>query len=112
MKQLLFIFLCIPVRLLISTLPLNLSVDYLRLLGVISLIPAVGFFYYYSKDDVNNFGQDVWWQAIRPVHGALWLLAGILALFDKPELSSGFFTIDVIVGILALYSRNLGYFPG
>jgi len=77
MNYLLFFFVCIPVRLLLSYL-VKQNPEY----GKYAIVPAVGFFSIYllrlRRTGVETVGP-IWWDDYRPVHGALYLLTAVYA---------------------------------
>lgn len=79
-------------------------IDYLPIMGGIALIPAIGFFYIYftnSRKTGNEvFGDKIWWNDLRPIHGTLYLLFGLFALNSKPN-SWIILLFDVIIGLSA-----------
>jgi hypothetical protein len=100
-RFLLFIFGCILTRLFLTFVIKNLKIKYLPIAGYISLIPAIGFlliyFFNLRKTGREVFGNKIWWNDIRPVHGLLYLLFAYLAI-NKNKNAWIILLIDVIFG--------------
>lgn len=74
---LLFLFGCIPARLLIALIAKLASKAWLRILGFIAVIPAIGLLYFAisgTRNKVGAFGEVVWWNLLRPIHALLYLV--------------------------------------
>lgn len=85
-RILLFVFGCLGARLLLVYIAKTVSKDWLRILGYLALIPAAGFLYIYltgsRKTGAEVFGDRIWWNSLRPIHAALYLLFAILAIMQ------------------------------
>lgn len=119
-SQLLFLTLCIPIRIIFALLPnykfiekyipikLNKKLFY-QVVGIIFLCIAVGFLYlYFTNKRLNapEAGGKTWWHNLRLLHGLLYLCASIYILWNINNISlikyaSIPLLIDVIVGILS-----------
>jgi hypothetical protein len=100
-SQSLFLFACIPTRLLLVFLAFYLKSFNLRLLGLILISISAGFFYLYftkSRMDAPEAGGKTWWYKVRPIHGSLLLLAGILCILGN-KYAYIFLLIDVLLGL-------------
>lgn len=93
----LFFLVCVPVRLLLAYL-VRANPEY----GKYAIIPAFGFFSIYlfrlRKVGLETFGRPIWWDAYRPVHGALYLLAAVYAFRGQTRAYVPLL-VDVILGI-------------
>ena len=102
-RFLLFLFGCILVRSILVVIAKN-NQEYLPLMGFLALLPAIGFFYIYATNKRQTgdevFGDKIWWNNLRPVHGLLYLLFGILAIQKYPN-SWLILLVDVIIGLTA-----------
>ena len=112
-RFLLFLFGCIPVRLLLVYLTTIIPLNYLPILGYIALIPAFAFAYIFINNSrqtgPETFGEKIWWNNIRPIHSALYLLFALYAI-NKSKNSWIFLLMDVIFGIISFlifhYNNN------
>ncbi len=86
-RFILFLFGCIGSRLAFTTLSAFASTYLLKILGIISLIPVIGWFYiiFIGKRDtgLEVFGSKIWWKHLRPIHMILWGLFSYLAIFGN-----------------------------
>tara|TARA_Y100000389_G_C17282145_1_gene423523 strand:+ start:207 stop:572 length:366 start_codon:yes stop_codon:yes gene_type:complete len=106
-RTLLFLFACIPIRIILAILPLFIDPSYLPYYGALLLIPTIGFLYlYFNNLRLNAFeaGGNTWWANMRLLHGLLFLAASIYA-FQEKILAWIPLTIDVVFG-LVLFIHN------
>lgn len=119
-SQLLFLTLCIPLRIIFALLPnykliekyipikLNKKLFY-QVVGIIFLCIAVGFLYlYFTNERLNapEAGGKTWWHNLRLLHGLLYLCASIYILWNINNINliryaSIPLIIDVIIGLLS-----------
>ncbi len=103
-RFLLFLIGCIGTRLLLVYIAKNISVNLLKYMGYLLLIPAIGFFYIYFTHSRETgpevFGSKIWWNDLRPVHGILYLLFAYNAICGNKNAWIYLF-IDVIIGLSA-----------
>ena len=103
-RFLLFIFGCIFVRILFVIIAKNISLNYLPYLGYLALLPSIGFFYIYftgtRKTGAEVFGDKIWWNDLRPIHGLLYALFAYNAI-NKNSFSWIYLLIDVIIGLIS-----------
>lgn len=110
-----FLLACIPLRLLFVYIAKNISIGYLPYLGLVAVIPAIGFliiyFGGYRKSGGETFGQTIWWNHLRPIHAFLYLYFSYLAL-NKNKKAFIPLLIDVIIGLFSfiIYHFNSGSF--
>lgn len=101
-RFLLFIFGCILVRTLFVIIAKNIDIKLLPYLGYLALIPSLGFFYIYltnsRKTGAEVFGDKIWWNNLRPLHGILYGLFAYNAINRNPN-SYIYLLIDVILGL-------------
>lgn len=73
-----FLLLCIPVRIAFVFASKNINVNYLPYLGYLGMLPALGFFHIFvfgkHKSGGETFGPKIWWNNLRPIHSALYLI--------------------------------------
>ena len=82
-RTLLFLVGCMGTRLSLVWLAYKFP-QYLKLMGFLALIPAIGFMYIYvnglRKTGPEVFGGKIWWDKLRPVHSLLWFTFAYLAI--------------------------------
>ena len=80
----LFLFGCIGSRFAFTVISALASGWILTLLGIIALIPVIGWFYiiFIGKRDtgLEVLGDKIWWKNLRPVHMLLWGFFSYLAI--------------------------------
>jgi hypothetical protein len=103
-RLLLFLLGCIPIRLLLVYVAKNIQIDYLPILGYITLIIAVGFTYIYLTDSrktgPETFGEKIWWNNLRPIHAMFYYIFSYYAI-NKIRSGWVYLLYDVIVGLLS-----------
>lgn len=113
-RMLLFLIGCIGTRTALAVLAKNASPDWLRVMGALALVPAIGFYVIYvfglRETGPEVFGEKIWWNDLRPIHGTLYLLFAIFAIQQK-DFAWMFLAADVTFGLGAyifhhLYSLN------
>jgi len=101
-KILYFIFLCFPIRLLLSILAKTIKPKYLPIMGIFTTIISIGFFINfikYKKQDKGFFGSYIWWNNYRLIHSFNYALFSIQAflLYNKAWI---ILFIDAILGLI------------
>lgn len=85
----LFLVFCIGSRLLFTAVSAVSSGWILKMLGLIALLPVVGWFYiiFIGKRDtgIEVFGDKIWWKKLRPIHMLLWGTFAYLAISGNPQ---------------------------
>lgn len=108
-RFLLFIFGCVLTRIIITFIVKNLKTNYLPIAGYIALIPAIGFlsicFLNLRKTGKEVFGEKIWWNDVRPIHGILYLIFAYLAI-NKNKNSWKILLIDVIFGFIMFLNHH------
>jgi len=103
-RFLLFLIGCIGTRTIFVILAKNASLTYLRYMGYLSIFPAIGFFYLYftgsRKTGAEVFGDKIWWNNLRPIHGSLYSLFAYNAINGNP-FSWVYLLFDVIIGLVS-----------
>ena len=101
-RFLLFLIGCIGVRSLLVVIAKNIDTDYLKYLGYVALLPAIGFMYIYltgsRKTGAEVFGEKIWWNDLRPIHSILYFLFAYNAIMGNKQ-SWIFLLVDVLLGL-------------
>ena len=108
-RFILFIFGCIVTRLFLTFIVKKLQVKYLPIVGYIGLILGISFLtiYYYNlrKTGLEVFGDKIWWNDIRPIHGILYLIFAYLAI-NKNKNAWIILLLDVIFGLVMFINHH------
>jgi hypothetical protein len=103
-RFLLFLIGCIGSRFLFVIITKYSPIQYLPIFGYIALVPMFGFFYIYltgsRKTGVEVFGDKIWWNNLRPIHGLLYGLFAYNAI-NKNSNSWIYLLVDVIFGLIS-----------
>lgn len=99
----LFLLGCIPLRLLFVYISKNYQ-NFLPYMGYIAFFISFGFFYIFfnnmRKTGPEVFGDKIWWNNLRPLHGILYLLFSIFAIKQK-SFAWIFLLLDVVIGLFS-----------
>ena len=105
----LFLIGCIGTRLLLVYIAKNINIKILKYMGFLLLIPAIGFIYIYltgaRKTGPEVFGDKIWWNNLRPVHGLLYLLFSYNAIKGNKNAWIYLF-IDVLLGLTSFLNHH------
>lgn len=110
LKRLLLFFIgCIGVRVFFVYLAKTIDIKYLPYLGYLALLPTVGFIYIFltgsRQTGAEVFGEQIWWNYLRPIHATLYGLFAYNAIMKNAN-SWIYLLIDVIIGFsFALHKR-------
>jgi hypothetical protein len=103
-RFLLFLFGCIGTRTLFVCLAKNANRIYLKYMGYLSILPAVGFFYLFltgsRKTGPEVFGNKIWWNDLRPIHGLMYCLFAYNAI-NGDAFAWIYLLVDVIIGLVS-----------
>ena len=114
-RFLLFLLLCIPIRIIFVLVAKTINKKYLPYGGYIGLIISIGFAYIYifdkRKTGNETFGKKIWWNNLRPIHSLLYLIFAYLAI-NKKKTAYIPLLFDVIVGLISflIYHYSIGSF--
>jgi hypothetical protein len=104
----LFLFGCIGTRLLITYLAMTF-LAYLPYMGYVAILISLGFFYIFFTGSrptgVETGGKPIWWNSLRPVHGALYGLFAYAAIIERSDAWKILFA-DTIIGLLAFLNHH------
>jgi hypothetical protein len=114
-RFLLFLIGCMGARFMLVYLAKETNKTFLMYMGYIAILPALGFFYLYfsgtrqTGDEV--FGDKIWWNKLRPIHGLLYSLFAYNAIIGNNN-SWKYLLVDVLVGLSSflIYHYNNGDF--
>jgi len=103
-RFLLFLFGCIGIRTLFVVLAKIANKTYLRYMGYLAILPAIGFFYLFlsgsRKTGAEVFGDKIWWNNLRPIHGIMYLLFAYNAIKGN-SYAWVYLLVDVIIGLFS-----------
>ena len=106
----LFLGMCIPIRLALTYITKVMPVKFLPLLGIPYLLFGLGIIYIYMTNSrirgAETMGDKIWWNALRPVHGLLFLVFAMSAFFRNPD-SWILLLIDTIIGFVAFWTYHV-----
>ncbi len=108
----LFLVGCIGTRSLFAYWAKIASPEVLKGLGYLALLPAFGFFWIWAtgarKTGPEVFGDKIWWNHLRPIHGTLYGLFAFYAI-QKSPFAWWILFIDVIFGLANFIGRRILY---
>lgn len=112
-RFLLFLIGCIGTRSLLVYLATTKNQTILNIMGGIAFIISFSFIYLYITDGRKTgpevFGDKIWWNDLRPIHGLLYFLFAYF-VFIKNENAWVFLAIDVVIGLISFLAYH--YFSG
>ena len=103
-RFLLFLIGCIGIRSLFVVIAKYINAKYLKYLGYVALIPAIGFMYIYltgsRETGAEVFGEKIWWNDLRPIHSILYFLFAYNAIRGNKQ-AWIYLLVDVLVGLIS-----------
>ena len=112
-RFLMFLIGCIGVRSLFVIIAKNINTTYLKYLGYLALLPAIGFMYIFLTDSrktgAETFGDKIWWNNARPIHSSLSFLFAYNAITGNKQ-SWIDLLIDVLLGLTLFLLHHYGDF--
>jgi hypothetical protein len=103
-RILLFLIGCIGLRSLFVVIAKYINVNYLKYLGYLALLPAIGFIYIYltgsRKTGAETFGAKIWWNNLRPIHSLLYFIFAYNAIIGNRQ-AWIYLLVDVLIGLLS-----------
>lgn len=101
-RFLLFLIGCIGTRSLLVYIAKTTSKTLLMYMGYLALLPAIGFFYLFfsgtRQTGAEVFGEKIWWNNLRPIHGLLYTLFAYNAITGNTG-AWIYLLVDVLVGL-------------
>ena len=108
-RMLLFLIGCIGVRSLFVIIAKYISIHYLKYLGYLALLPAIGFMYIYitggRKTGPETFGDKIWWNNLRPIHSILYFLFAYNAIIGNTQ-AWIYLLVDVLFGLISFLTYH------
>ena len=103
-RFLMFLIGCIGIRTLFVIIAIYINTKYLKYLGYLALLPAIGFIYIYlsgsRKTGGEVFGEKIWWNNLRPIHSILYFLFSYNAIIGNKQ-SWIYLLVDVLIGLIS-----------
>ena len=103
-RFLLFLIGCVGIRSLLVIIAKYINTKYLKYLGYLALVPAIGFIYIYltgtRKTGAEVFGEKIWWNNLRPIHSILYFLFAYNAIIGNKQ-SWRYLLVDVLIGLIS-----------
>jgi hypothetical protein len=106
-RKVTFLVGCIGARILLAYLAKKTAQEHLKYLGVLALLPALGFIGLYLGDyrkDAPEAGGQTWWNSLRPIHGTLYLLFAIYAIKSSDN-AWKILAVDAGLGLLFWFMK-------
>ena len=103
-RFLMFLIGCIGLRLLFAIIAKYVNANYLKYLGYLALLPAIGFLYIFltgaRKTGPETFGAKIWWNNLRPLHSLLYFLFAYNAIIGNKQ-AWIYLLVDVLFGLIS-----------
>ena len=101
-RFLLFLIGCIGMRSIFVIVAKNSNAEYLKYMGYLALLPAIGFIYIYltgsRKTGGETFGEKIWWNDLRPIHSLVYFLFAYNAIIGNKH-AWLYLLFDVVFGL-------------
>ena len=108
-RFLMFLIGCIGIRSLFVVIAKYINTNYLKYLGYLALLPAIGFIYIYltgsRKTGAEVFGEKIWWNDLRPIHSILYFLFAYNAIIGNKQ-SWIYLLVDVSIGLIGFITYH------
>jgi hypothetical protein len=103
-RFLMFLIGCIGTRSLFVIIAKYVNTQYLKYMGYLALLPAIGFIYIYltgsRKTGPETFGEKIWWNNLRPIHSILYFLFAYNAINGNKQ-AWIYLLVDVLFGLIS-----------
>jgi hypothetical protein len=107
----LFLIGCMGARFALTYVAKTIRSDWLPYMGYAAFIVATGFaviyFMGWRKTGAEVRGAPIWWNSLRPIHAALWLIFGLLAI-QKNKYAWTLLLADTLIGLAAFVAFHTG----
>jgi len=108
-RFLMFLIGCIGTRSLFVIIAKHIDTEYLKYLGYLALLPAIGFIYIYlsgsRKTGAEVFGEKIWWNDLRPLHSILYFLFAYNAIMGNKQ-SWIYLLVDVLISLTSFLIQH------
>jgi hypothetical protein len=103
-RILMFLIGCIGLRSLFVVIAKYINKNYLKYLGYLALLPAIGFIYIYltgsRKTGPETMGEKIWWNNLRPIHSILYFIFAYNAIIGNKQ-AWIYLLLDVLLGLIS-----------
>lgn len=107
-----FLFGCMGARFALTWVARVVPLAWLPVMGLPAMVIAAGFAVIYingwRKTGPEVRGGVIWWNALRPVHAALWFTFGVMALARQRD-AWVVLLVDTLIGLAAFSAYHLGF---
>ena len=101
-RFLLFLVGSIGTRSLFVIIAKKLDTEYLKYMGYLALLPAIGFIYIYltgsRQTGGETFGDKIWWNNLRPIHSLVYFVFAYNAIIGNKN-AWLYLLFDVVFGL-------------
>jgi hypothetical protein len=108
-RYLMFLVGCIGTRIFIAYYAKNLTTEQLPLAGAFAFLFALGWANIYlnqsRKVGIETFGDEIWWDKVRPIHITLYFLFALMAL-NRMHSAWIVLVVDVILGTVFFLNHH------
>lgn len=114
-RILLFLFACVPIRLLLVYAITVVSRDLLRVMAVGALIISLGFTVIFiggfRKTGIETGGKPIWWNMLRPFHASMYAGVAYYAWVGNRSVASRLLLLDIFVGLIGFIAYHTKALP-
>jgi hypothetical protein len=106
---LVFLIGCLGTRSLFAYIAKLASVQQLKWLGYLAMLPAIGFIYIFltgaRQTGLEVGGGRIWWNNLRPLHAIMYLVFAYLAITGATQYAWKVLAADVVIGLVAFLTH-------
>lgn len=110
-RFLLFLFGCIPTRILFAYIAKIASNQVLNVMGILGFIIAIGFTVIYiggfRKVGAETGGEKIWWNNLRPIHAIFYYLFAFMVFFGNKRSAWIPLALDVALGLVSFLTFHI-----